>query len=214
MIALYIILGILLLLFLIMLIRVEVLMQYSETVTLILKVLFIKITLISPEKKPKEKKPKKKEKPKEKKPEEKKPKKEEKEKKKKPSYLSKLKEKKGLSGLISLFVSLAKIAVGALKGIFSHIVIKKLDVGITLSGDDAASVAVNYGRICSALYPAVNIITAATVCRDYHVSVEPVFDPDRPTEFYADVHACLRIIFVVWEAIKAAVKLLIVRIRL
>ena len=189
-------------------------MQYSETVTLILKVLFIKITLISPEKKPKEKKPKKKEKPKEKKPEEKKPKKEEKEKKKKPSYLSKLKEKKGLSGLISLFVSLAKIAVGALKGIFSHIVIKKLDVGITLSGDDAASVAVNYGRICSALYPAVNIITAATVCRDYHVSVEPVFDPDRPTEFYADVHACLRIIFVVWEAIKAAVKLLIVRIRL
>lgn len=212
MIALYIILGILLLLFLITLIRVEVLAKYSETLTLVLKVLFVKITLISPDKEKKEKKPKK-EKPKKKK-EEKKPGTEEKEKKKKPSYLGKLKEKKGLSGLISLFVSLAKIAVGALKGIFSHIVFKKLDVGITLSGEDAASVAVTYGRVCSVLYPAINIITAATVCKDYRISVEPIFDPDKPTEVYADVHAYLRIIFVLWEAIKAAVKLLIVRIKL
>lgn len=211
MIALYIILGILLLLFLIMLIRVEVFFRYSESITLTLKVLFFRITLLSPDKKPEKKKPDKK--PEEKK-EEKPKKKEEKQKEKKPSYLSKLKEKKGLSGLVSLFTSLAKIAAGALRGLFSHVVIKKLDIGIALSGEDASSVAVNYGRICSALYPAVNVIAAATVCEDYNVVVEPVFDPDRETEFYADVHAYLRIIFAVWEAIKAAVKLLIVRIKL
>ena len=44
--------------------------------------------------------------------------------------------------------------------------------------------------------------------------VEPVFDPDKPTQVYADVHAYLRIIFVLAAAIKAAVKLLIVRIKL
>lgn len=210
--ALYIILGILLLLFLITLIRVQVFMQYSDTVALSVKVLFVKIQLLpqkEKKKKPKEKKPEKK-----KKPEEKKPKKEEEKKEKKPSYLTKLKEKKGLSGLISLFTSLAQIAVGMLKSIFSHIVIKKLDVGISLSGEDAASVAVNYGRVCSALYPAVNVIAAATVCKDYNVVVEPVFDPDQPTKVYADVHAYLRIIFVLVAAIKAAVKLLIVRIKL
>ncbi|MBQ3286000.1 MAG: DUF2953 domain-containing protein [Ruminococcus sp.] len=210
MVALYIILGILLLLFLIMMIRVQVFAQYAEDLTLSVKVLFVKIRLLPQ----KEKKKPEKKKPEKKKPEEKKPKKEEKKKEKKPSYLSKLKEKKGLSGLISLFTSVAKIAGGMLKSIFSHIVIKKLDVGIALSGEDAASVAVNYGRVCSALYPAVNVISKVMVCRDYNVVVEPVFDPDRPTEVYADVHAYLRVIFVVAAAIKAAVKLLIVRIKL
>lgn len=210
--ALYIILGILLLLFLITLIRVQVFAQYTDTLALTIKVLFFKIRLL-PAKEKKKEKPKK-EKPKEKKPPEKKPEKKEKEKKKKPSYLSKLKEKKGLSGLLSLFTSLAKIAMGMLKRIFSHIVIKKLDVGITLSGEDASSVAVNYGRVCSVLYPAVNVITAATVCKNYNVVVEPIFDPDKDTQVFADVHAYLRIIFVLSAAIKAAFKLLIVRIKL
>lgn len=213
MIALYIILGILLLLFLITLIRVQVFAQYTDTLALTVKVLFFKIRLL-PAKEKKEKKKPKKEKPKEKKPQEKKPEKKKKEKKKKPSYLSKLKEKKGLTGLLSLFTSLAQIAAGMLKRIFSHIVIKKLDVGITLSGEDAASVAVNYGRVCSVLYPAVNVITAATVCKSYNVVVEPIFDPDKDTQVYADVHAYLRIIFVLAAAIIAAVKLLIVRIKL
>ena len=59
-----------------------------------------------------------------------------------------------------------------------------------------------------------NIISAATVCKDYNVGIEPVFDPEKGTEFYADVHAYLRIIFALAEAVKAGVKLLIVRIKL
>ena len=212
MIALWIILGILLFLFLILLIKIEVLMQYSQEITLVLKILFFKIVLLSPDK-PKEEKKKKepeKEKPKEEKPKEKKPE----EKKKKQSYLSKLKEKKGLSGLVSLFVSIAKIAVGALKGIFSHIVLKKFDVGIALSGDDAASTAVTYGKLCSVIYPAINVITSVMVCKDYHVTIEQVFDIDKDTEVFADIHAYLRPIFAVNEALKAAVKILIARIKL
>ena len=212
MIALWIILGILLFLFLILLIKIEVLMQYSQEITLVLKILFFKIVLLSPDK-PKEEKKKKepeKEKPKEEKPKEKKPE----EKKKKQSYLSKLKEKKGLSGLVSLFVSIAKIAVGALKGIFSHIVLKKFDVGIALSGDDAASTAVTYGKLCSVIYPAINVITSVMVCKDYHVTIEPVFDIDKNTEVFADIHAYLRPIFAVNEALKAGVKILIARIKL
>lgn len=213
MIALYIILGILLLLFLILLIKIEVLATYTQELTLTLKILFVRITLIPPPEKKEKKKPEKK-KPKEKMPEEKKEEKPKKEKEKKPSYLSKLKAKKGLSGIVSLFVSIARIAVGMLKGIFSHIVIKKLNVGIALSGEDSSSVALNYGRLCSAIYPAINIITAATVCKDYNVAIEPAFYSDNETEIYADVHAYLRPIWVLAEAIKAAVKIVIARIKL
>lgn len=204
MIFLYIILGILLLLFLISLIRVQVFAQYTDTLTLTLKILFFKIKLIPPpEKKEKEEKPKK-EKPK------KKPKKKEPEKKKdeekKPSFLATLKEKHGLSGLVSLFTSLAKIAAGMLRNIVSHIVIKKFDVGIALSGEDAASVAVNYGKLCSALYPSINVITSMTACKSYHIVVEPMFDPEMKTEVFADIYLYLRIIFVLAAAISAGVK--------
>ena len=208
MIALYIILGILLLLFLILLIKIEVLATYTQELTLTLKILFVRTTLIPPPEKKEKKKPEKK------KPEPKKEEKPKKEKEKKPSYLEKLKKKKGLSGIVSLFVSIARIALGMLKGIFSHIVIKKLDVGIALSGEDSSSVALNYGKLCSAIYPAINIITAATVCKDYNVAIEPAFYSDNETEIYADVHAYLRPIWVLAEAIKAAVKIVIARIKL
>lgn len=210
MIALYILLGILLLLFLICLVRVQIFLLYTDDVKLTLKVLFYKKALLPSEKKPK-KKPEKK--PKEK-PEQKPEEKEKKPKEKKPSYLSRLKEKKGVSGIVSLFTELAKIAGGALKGLFRHTVIKKLTVGVALNSGDAASTAVNYGRICSALYPAVNVIAAATVCKDYHVTVEPIFDDERKTEVYADVHAYIRVGWALLVALKAGIRLLIARMKL
>lgn len=209
--ALYIVLGILLLIFLILLIRVQVFMEYTDTVRLSVKVLFVRIRLIDPdkEKKPKKEKPaKKKEKPAKKKEETKE------EKEKKPNMLSKLKDKKGVTGLIELFTSLAKIAGGLLKGLFSHIVIHRLDIGLAIKGEDASATALTYGKLCSVIYPSVNIITAATKTKDYNVTVEPIFDDSRETEVYANIHAHLRVIWAVWEALKAAVKILWVRIRL
>ena len=210
MIALYILLGVLLLLFLICLVRVQVFFLYTGEVKLTLKVLFYEKILLPTVKEMKEKHPKKEKKKEKPKPEEK----EKKEEEKKPTYLEKLKEKKGVTGLISLFEELAKIAVGALKGLFKHIVIKKLEVGVALSTDDAASTAVNYGRVCSALYPAVNVITAITVCKDYHVTVEPVFDDERETEVYADVYAYIRVGWALLTAVKAGIRLLIARMKL
>ena len=210
---LYILLGILLLLFLITLIRVQIFATYYNELALTVKVLFFKITILpTPEKKekPKKEKPKKKEK----KPKPKKEEKPKKEKKKKPSLLDKLREKKGLSGLVSLFASIARIALGALRDIISHIVVKKFDLAIALSGEDASTVALNYGKLCAAIYPSINVITSSTVCKDYNIAIEPVFNPDRKTEIDFQTHFYLRIIFVIWEALKAGVKILIARIKL
>ena len=210
MVFLYIILGILLLIFLISLIRVRVFALYSQDLTLTLKILFFKIKILPQpeEKKEKEKKPKKEKKEKKKKKEEEKPEKDKKEEKKKPSLIAELKDKHGVTGLIELFRSAANIATGMLKGIISHVVFERLDVGIMLSGEDAASVALTYGKVCSALYPAINILASATVCRDYNISIEPVFDPEKPTEVYANVHVYLRIIFVLGAALKAGFRFL------
>ena len=209
MVFLYILLGILLLIFLISLIRVQFFALYSDDLTLTLKILFFKIKLLPQDEEKKEKKEKKPKKEKKKKKEEEKPEKDKKEKEKKPSLLAQLKDKHGVTGLIELFRSAANIATGMLKGIISHVVFEKLDVGIMLSGEDAASVALTYGKVCSELYPSINILASATVCRDYNISIEPVFDPEKPTEVYANVHVYLRIIFVLGAAIKAGFRFLI-----
>lgn len=217
MIALYIILGVLLLLFLLTLIRVQIFASYSDTLTLTLKILFFKKTLVpSPPEHKKAKKTKKSKKPKKTKKSDQKQKEaeEQPEEKKKKSLLGKLKEKKGLSGLVSLLTGLARIAAGAVKGLLSHVVIHRLDVGVALNSGDAASTAVTYGKLCSVVYPAVNIIVAATVCKSWNVSIEPAFDTEGKTEVTAELHAHLRILFAIHEALKAGVKLLWLRIKL
>ena len=210
MIALYILLGILLLLFLICLIRVQIFAEYTDDIKVKLKILFYETLLVPQVEKP-EKPPKKKE---EKKPEPKPEEEKKQEKEKKPSYLSRLKDKKGVTGIIELFKELAKIAAGALKGIFKHIVIKRLIVGIALNSGDAASTAIAYGELCSAVYPSVNVITSICICKDYNVTLEPIFDDERPTEVYVNVHAYIRVGFVLLHALKAGVKLLIARLKL
>ena len=210
MIALWIILGVLLALFLILLIPVEVIAHYGDELSLTVKVLFYSKKLLPKPKKAKKPKPKKEEP----KPKSEAKKKEETKKEKKPSYLTKLREKKGLPGVVSLLTGLAKIAGSTLKGLFSHVVIKRFDVGIALSSGDAASTAVNYGRLCAVVYPAVDVIVSSTVCKDYRVSIEPVFDDEKETEITADLHARLRVIFAAYEGIKAGLKLLLLRARI
>ena len=64
------------------------------------------------------------------------------------------------------------------------------------------------------MYPAVNVITAITVCKDYNVTLEPIFDDDRETEYYADVYAYIRVGFALLQALKAGSRLLIARMKL
>ena len=115
-----------------------------------------------------EKKQKKKEAKKQKKAEKKKIK-EEKKKAKKPAsqteeqpkkqnlVLKKIKEE-GLEGLIELLKQIADILKYAVKKITDHLIISKMDLKIALGGEDAAKIALNYGRIGSAVYPSVAFI--------------------------------------------------------
>ena len=209
MIALWIVLGVLLLLSLILLIRVQVFLYYSDELTMEVKILFWRKTLIpSPPKKEKPKKAPKKAKKPSQHPEAKQ------KQEKKQSYLSKLREKKGISGIVSLLTSLAQLAAGTFKELFSHVVIHRMDVGIALNYGDAASTAVTYGRLCAVVYPAVNIITAATICKSYNVSLEPVFNSEKNTEVTAEVHAHVRMAYLIIEAIKAGVKLVWLRFKI
>lgn len=206
MIVLYILLSLLIFCTLLCFVKLEFIATYSDTLTLKLKVLFLKFTLVPSKKKPKKKKKSVKKTTKKQNKDDK-----EEEKEKKPSYFSKLYDKKGLSGIVTMVVDLAKLVSTTLKGTFTNIVIEKLDIDISVVGDDAADTALKYGKLCGVFYPAVNIICETAQCKDYSLKVRPDFDDDATMKIKGDFEFYIRVFYVVRYALSALFKLIVIR---
>lgn len=205
MIALYILLGIALLLTLLCFVKLKFEALYSGELTLKLRVLFLTFTLVPAKKKEQKKKVKKSQKTK------KQSGKKTEKKDKKPSYIKKLGDKKGVSGLLSMLSELAKLAGTTLKGLFAKIVIETFDIDVTVVGDDAADTALKYGKICGAFYSAVAVICGTAQCEDYSVNVTPDFDDEAHMKVSADVRFYIRVGYVLKYALGALFKLLVIR---
>lgn len=205
MIALYILLGIALLLTLLCFVKLKFEALYSGELTLKLRVLFLTFTLVPAKKKEQKKKVKKSQKTK------KQSGKKTEKKDKKPSYIKKLGDKKGVSGLLSMLSELAKLAGTTLKGLFAKIVIETFDIDVTVVGDDAADTALKYGKICGAFYSAVAVICGTAQCEDYSVNVTPDFDDEAHMKVGADVRFYIRVGYVLKYALGALFKLLVIR---
>lgn len=205
MIFLYILIAILFVLFLITLIPVGIKARFQNKVYCDLKIGFIKIRLL-PEK-PKKKKTE--EKPKVKEP---KPKKENQ--KEKEISLKKLLKQNGVSGIINILKKIASLAVGALKDVFKHIIIRELSIDVVIGGDDAAETALNYGKACSVVYPSVSTITQACICQDFNVLVSPDFTDGSKSSASCKLEADIKIFWLVKAVIVHGFKALQVLIKL
>lgn len=203
MIALYIIFTVILLLALVMLLKLEFSLGYVDNPVLVLKVLFLRFTLVPVKSKKKSKKPSKK--PKEKTSVEKK------KKSKKPSAFKKMMDKKGLSGIVEMFCEFAKLATSTLKGIFENINITKFDVDITVASDNAADTALEYGKVCGVFYSAVSVVCSVTKCREYNLNLTPDFDDEAKGKISCDIKFYIRVFYVVKYALKALYKALVLR---
>ena len=187
---LYILLGILLVIFLLLLMPVKLKASYNEDFRCSLKIGFVKIQLYP-------QKPKKKKKESEK--AEEKPKHEE---KKKESLI----KEKGISWLFDLIKKIADLAVGALKDFFRHIIVKKLLLSISIAGSDAADTAVKYGYCCSAVYPAFGIIVGAVKCKKYGVDISPDFEEEAKSAVNMELEARIKILWLLALVIKHGIK--------
>lgn len=203
MLALYIILGILLFLFLLTLFNVFVYAEYNEELSLSVRIAFVKIKILPP--KPKKEKPEKKPKKKKK---DKKKKNDEKEKKKKPNKLTAYVKQKGVSGILNIVKRISKLATGVLKDFFSRLTLTELTVNLKISGDTAEDTAVKYGEVCAVFFPALRLITEIVTVKKYDVNVNPDFNDDAKNVAYANVIAKIRILSVLTIVISRAFTIL------
>ena len=78
--------------------------------------------------------------------------------KKAKSIFSKLKEKYGFSMAIKELLSFFMKCFTHIKGLLRHIKIKKIRLNITVATSDAAKTAIEYGVVCTAVYPTLAFI--------------------------------------------------------
>ena len=180
MIALYIILAVIALIVILFSIKVSVTAVYDETFTLDIKWFFIKLRIYPEDEEKKAKKEAKKAEKEQKKKNSKKekPKKEKTEESASPkgNIFKDFYNNQGFAATVNLIRTAAAQLGGFLKGVYRAFVIENLTVLLKVSaGDDAAQTAVKYGKVCSAVYPAMGFICSNMKVKQYDVNVVPDF---------------------------------------
>lgn len=199
MIVLWILLGLIALIFLLLCIPVRFDLNYNGEATVFIRYLFLKYRVLpAPEKKPEPKK--------EKKPSEKKSEEQAKEKKPNPllQQVKKYKEAEGLTGLLTLAKDLLKATGTRFGKLLKHIKLKDFDLYVLVGGgEDAAEIAILYGEVCAGVYPAVSVLLGLTNCKSPHgrVSVDLDYSIKEP-KVLCTASGAVRPLFVVHHGVQ------------
>lgn len=193
--ALYIIGGILLFIFIMLIIPLGFRIKYDGKATLWVQWLFIKIRLVPPKEKKKKTSPKR--------AEDKKPKPNDDDKKE--SDIKKLYKEFGISGLLDILKRAAELLKDTALKLKKHIVLKHLDINVTVVGNDAADTATKFGYVCAGVYPAVSFISTQIKLKKQSVNITPGFN-EKETAINCDAVVKIKPLFLIGIAIGALFK--------
>lgn len=177
--ALCIIIGIIVFFLLILSIRININGEYFDTFKLNISWLFLKFPLFPMKKKEKKEK----DEPANDSPQEE----EEKDKdtssdeseNKKENIFIRFYHNQGFDGVIELINNTAYSLARMLDSFKKHIVMRELYLWMTVCGGDAADTALEYGRLCQKVFPALSFICSTLPVRKYDAEVEPDFLGNR-----------------------------------
>ncbi len=185
MIVLYILLGILALIFLLLLMPLHLNLDYDEELSVRLRYLFLVFRLYPQ----KEKKSKKIGRPEARKAEKKLGKKKKDEHSSLPSFGEMLKED-GPGAVISYLSELTKIAATAARKLLHVLVADRLELRMQIVGEDAADTAILFGKICAGVYPALSVLQGIIRTKRRQVEIAPDFSGEKTqVRFRVRLHA-------------------------
>lgn len=199
MVLLYILLGIIAFIALILSIRITINAEFFDEFKLNIKWLFINIPILPA--KPKKEKPKK-EKIKEETPAEESTENGE----KKENIFVTFYKNQGFDGVVELINNAAKDLGKMFSSFKKHIVLRELYLWMTISSGDAAQTALDYGRICQKVFPALSFICTNLTVKKYDVEIEPDFIGLKNKAQFA-FSVSIRPIFIINAVIMLALRL-------
>ena len=172
--ALYVIVGIIAFFIILLSVRITINAEFFDEFKLSVSWLFIKLQILPSKKSDK---PKKEKKPKEKKEEpEPEPQPEEQPAEKKENIFVTFYNNQGFDGVVQLINNAASALGNMFISFKKHIVIRELYLFMSVTGGcDAAETAMQYGRLCQKIFPAMSFICSNLPVRKYDVEIEPDF---------------------------------------
>ncbi len=192
--------------FLLLIIPVNLYVEYDgENTSLKVRYAFIKIKIL-PQSEKKKKSPKKSsDKKKKSKPDGKQTDKK-KEEKKDESRFSAVFKAKGIVGIAEIIGEIILLAKGFLRDTLSHVIVHKLIVRVNVSTDDAYDTAMRFGYACDAVYPAIGAASAFfTFRRIPEIEINADFDSGK-TKIYLFLRLYVRPLFLLSSLIVYGIK--------
>ena len=81
--------------------------------------------------------------------------------------------------IIKNFKILSEIFFDSVKFLISKINIKKMNIFVSLSKNEASETAIEYGKICSIICPIINLVLENTKPKEYNVKIFPDFNKTK-----------------------------------
>lgn len=125
----------------------------------------------------------------------------------KPSFLADLAKRlktDGVGAVVSEVKELADEVVGGLRRVARSVVVDRLQLELVVASEDAAATAINSGRVCAVLYPALTAIQSVVRVRRRAVTVVPDYLAEKG-RVQADILLHGFSIRMVWAAVRTLV---------
>lgn len=114
----------------------------------------------------------------------------------------KLEDRLGFSGAVKEIFSFVKSLLKRLKKQLGHIAVRRLCLNIRVASSDAAQTAVEYGAVCSAVYPALSFLDSVTDIKIKRINIFSDFNSEK-SDFSFSVIIRIKIIFLIILAFQA-----------
>lgn len=118
-----------------------------------------------------------------------------------PDSFERLKKERGLSGAISDVIDVFKNVIDKFKTILKHLRINPFFVKIDVGSEDAALTAIEYGAVCSVVYPFAGLLSSETKLKDPRIIINADYD-NNIANIEFKIGFKIRLIFLIFAATK------------
>lgn len=115
--------------------------------------------------------------------------------------------KEGVADKVTKFVTVFMLLADQVIWLVKRIKLKKFDLDVICGGGDAADAAIEYGIVCSTVYPFIGYLETNFKCTDKALDVNIGCDFENDAYFGVELTAKLRIIHIVRALFRSAVNL-------
>lgn len=115
---------------------------------------------------------------------------------------AKLKKKYGLLGAIKKLLGFCGAVIAHIKKLLRHIKINKVRLNLTVATDNAAITAIEYGAVCSVVYPLLSFLDSCADVAFKQINVSSDFD-SKESQLEFSLNVRLRVFYLLLAALGA-----------